>query len=213
MLSPDQPYAIERVILFIVQRDNPGTTEELAHSAGQQLHIPKADVLRHILSLQSNGCLQLTGIASSPASLRMYLSTDSALWYWLTVALAVTTATAIFLTPANAVPWVYVRHLLGTIFILWVPGYSFIKALFPSNSSADSAEKRLLTIERLALGLSMSLALVPMAGLVLNYTPWGVHPTSIVFILLTAALIFATVGIVREYYAQRARAKAEARTP
>jgi uncharacterized membrane protein len=143
----------------------------------------------------------------------MYLRTDHAVWYWLTAALTVTTAAALFLIPSNALPWVYVRHLLSTVFVLWVPGYAFIKALFPSTPSTDSTEKHLHTIERLALGLSMSLALVPMEGLVLNYTPWGIHTTSIVVSLLTAILLFATVGVVREYYAQRAQAQAEASIP
>jgi uncharacterized membrane protein len=35
-------------------------------------------------------------------------------------------------------------------------------------------------IERIALSLGMSIALVPIVGLLLNYTPWGIRLTPIV---------------------------------
>ena len=57
---------------------------------------------------------------------------------------------------------VYARYLLGSLFVLFLPGYTFIKALFPA--------KQLDSIERTALSIGMSLALVPMIGLLLNYT-------------------------------------------
>jgi uncharacterized membrane protein len=70
----------------------------------------------------------------------------------------------VFTVPEDAYPIVYLRYILGSIFILWLPGYTFIKALFP--------EKELDSIERIALSIGMSIALVPIIGLLLNYTPF-----------------------------------------
>jgi uncharacterized membrane protein len=50
----------------------------------------------------------------------------------------------------------------------------------------------------------MSLALVPIVGLLLNYTPWGIRQTPIVLSLLTLTVIFATTGILREHQAKTA---------
>ena len=58
------------------------------------------------------------------------------------------------------------------------------------------------TIERVALSLGMSLALVPIVGLILNYTPWGIRLTPITLSLLALTIVFATAAILREYQAK-----------
>ena len=113
----------------------------------------------------------------------------------------------IFVVPEDDFPLVYARYVLGAIFILWLPGYAFIKALFPQTlpfaralaHSLGTTEKNLDTIERVALSLGMSIALVPIVGLLLNYTPWGIRLTPIVLSLTTLTSAFATTAIAREY--------------
>jgi uncharacterized membrane protein len=102
---------------------------------------------------------------------------------------------------------VYLRYVLGAVFVLWLPGYAFIKALFPQNLPfakalarlSDTSEKELDAIERIALSLGMSIALVPIVGLLLNYTPWGIRLTPIVLSLLALTTILSTAGIIREH--------------
>jgi uncharacterized membrane protein len=48
----------------------------------------------------------------------------------------------------------------------------------------------------------MSIALVPIVGLILNYTPWGIRLTPITISLLALTLVFATMAVVREYLAK-----------
>jgi uncharacterized membrane protein len=43
----------------------------------------------------------------------------------------------------------------------------------------------------------MSLALTPIVGLILNYTPWGIRLTPIVLSLLALTIVFATAAIIR----------------
>ena len=85
----------------------------------------------------------------------------------------------------------YARYLLGSTFVLFFPGYTFIKALFQ--------EKELDNIERTAISLGMSIALVPIFVLILNYTPWGIRTTPVTLSLLALTTIFATAAIVREH--------------
>jgi uncharacterized membrane protein len=80
---------------------------------------------------------------------------------------------------------------MGTIFILFLPGYTFIKILFP--------KKELDNIERVALSIGMSLALVPITGLILNYTPWGIRTNPITISLLALTTSLATAAIIREH--------------
>jgi len=90
-----------------------------------------------------------------------------------------------------------VRYVLGAVFVLFLPGYSFIKTLFPT--------KELDNIERTALSIGTSIALVPIIGLLLNYTAWGIGTTSITLALLALTTILATASIVREYQAKLER--------
>lgn len=60
------------------------------------------------------------------------------------------------------------RIILGLFLILFFPGYTLIAALFPKKQSLDS-------IERIALSFGLSIAIVPLIGLILNYTPWGIR--------------------------------------
>jgi uncharacterized membrane protein len=47
-------------------------------------------------------------------------------------------------------------------------------ALFPKREKMGG-------IERIALSFGMSLAVVPLLGLILNYTPWGIRLESILY--------------------------------
>ena len=60
------------------------------------------------------------------------------------------------------------RQILGLVFILFLPGYAATAALFPENDQID-------TIERVALSFGLSIAIVPLIGLGLNFTPWGIR--------------------------------------
>jgi uncharacterized membrane protein len=67
--------------------------------------------------------------------------------------------------------------------VLFIPGYSLIAALFPGEKDID-------LIERVALSFGLSIAVVPLTGLVLNYTPWGIRldPILICISIITIGL-------------------------
>ena len=60
------------------------------------------------------------------------------------------------------------RQILGLVFVLFLPGYAATAALFPENEQIDA-------IERVALSFGLSIAIVPLIGLGLNFTPWGIR--------------------------------------
>ena len=191
---------ITETIIRIIKERKPQTVEQLVTLAKEKLQIPEKKILETILKLQNEEKISLTKqVPPTSPNLAAYLKTEQTLWYWITIALSVTTTAVVFTIPENFYPWVYIRHVLGTIFVLWLPGYTFIKALFPTELPIKTAEKSLDTIERIALSLGMSLALVPIVGLLLNYTPWGIRLTPIVLSLLALTVIFATAAIVREH--------------
>ncbi|ASJ10297.1 hypothetical protein A3L12_02790 [Thermococcus sp. P6] len=82
------------------------------------------------------------------------------------------------------------RKVLGLAFVLFFPGYAFITALFPERKELDN-------IERLALSFGLSIAIVPLIGLALNYTPWGIRLTPILVSLTAFNILFSIAGIYR----------------
>jgi len=194
--------ATETIIQIIKER-KPQTVEQLVTLAKEKLQISEREILETILQLQNEGKTSLTKQQSQTSlNLTAYLKTEQALWYWITLTLSAATTAVVFTIPENFYPWVYVRYVLGTIFVLWLPGYTFIKALFPAEPPIKTSEKTLDTIERVALSLGMSLALVPIVGLLLNYTPWGIRLTPIVLSLLALTVVFATAAVIREHQAK-----------
>jgi len=86
-----------------------------------------------------------------------------------------------------------VRIILGLPFILFFPGYALISALFPKRQSLDS-------MERVALGFGLSIAIVPLIGLILNYTPWGIRLYPILICLTVFILTMSVVAWMRRSY-------------
>lgn len=132
-------------------------------------------------------------------SMKTYIFSRKAPWFWIVIILAIATTITTFVVPENLIPFIYVRYILGTIFVLFLPGYAFIRALFLTSVPIKTSSENMNTIERLALGFGMSLILTPFVGLVLNYTPWGITLTSVTLSLLMLTLVFASVAIIREH--------------
>ncbi len=102
----------------------------------------------------------------------------------LLAAVILALATLVFtLTPLNDLP---VRIPLGLVMVLFVPGYTLIAALFPKIGDLEG-------IERIALSFGLSIAVVPLIGLALNYTPWGIRlvPVVISIVIFTIAMAAA----------------------
>jgi len=123
-------------------------------------------------------------------SLRKYILSLESLRFWAITALITLTVLIAFLQ-ANA-PLLYVRYVLGSIFVLYMPGSMLIEALYPKSGDLEN-------VERLALSIGLSLAIVPFIGLLLNYSPWGIElaPITISLALFTEAT--ASIALVRKH--------------
>lgn len=219
MTQESSQQTLKATILQITNDEKPETVDQLARQVHERLpSFSNKEILDAILNLQSEEKLYLAQTRFLPRNISGYMKTSSASWYWITVATTLAALVSVFLIPENAHPIVIVRYTLGAIFILWLPGYAFIKALFPQHlpfskglaHTLETSEKNIDTIETIALSFGMSLALVPIVGLLLNYTPWGIRLTPITLSLTALTLIFATAAIVRENQSRSAQSGSQA---
>ena len=85
------------------------------------------------------------------------------------------------------------RVILGLPFILFIPGYILIFALFPNKKTDTGID----IIERIALSFGLSIAVVPLIGLGLNYTAWGIRLEPILISLFIFVIGVGTIAIYR----------------
>ncbi len=119
-------------------------------------------------------------------------------WYVIVIFLEIITALAVLSISDDSYPLVYVRSGLGLIFLFFLPGFTFTKALFPTKNSATSSEDMFST-GRIALSIGLSMVLTIIVGLALYYTPLGISLTSIVPVFIILTIVFATVAVYREH--------------
>lgn len=82
--------------------------------------------------------------------------------------------------------------ILGLPFILFIPGYTLIFALFPTKQGESGINE----MERIGLSFGFSIAITSLLGLILNYTPWGIRLEPI---LLSLFLFTESFGIIALY--------------
>ena len=187
-----QSFEIEQNILNLVKTTDPETVEHLIVQVQRKYTLSTQEILYHIINLQNKEKLVLKNSATAILpSFKNYLLTKHCYWYWIVTVLSLLTTLLIFNILENTYPLLYVRYVLGIIFVLYLPGYTLIKALFTI--------KEIDSIERVTFSIGISLALVSIIGLFLNYTPWGIRLIPITISLLILTLTLATVALLQEY--------------
>jgi uncharacterized membrane protein len=126
-----------------------------------------------------------------------YLKSFQAWWFWSTFSIAIIYLIIVFWVPPFF-PLIVARQILAIILFFWLPGYMLIKLVFPKKRPKQSKEN-LKPWERSALSVGTSIALVPMIGLLLNYTPSGVTLAPILLSMVLIILSLSFGAILREY--------------
>jgi len=184
---------LRELITQRIRAESPRTVRDLFEIVRKRRPTLSEDEFIQIINeLKESKTLELQSPApqvnSYPAYLRIQ---DENVWFYLVVSAALATFLAIYVLPSTY-PLVILRWIVGSIFVLFLPGYVTIQALFPEGKELDN-------IERFALTVGLSLAITPLIGLLLNYTPWGIRLNPIVAALSIFTLGIAITGTFRKY--------------
>ena len=151
--------------------------------------LTEAEATDLIWGLVDRGEADVEDIPPATKSVREYLRFwERNLTLYLSLTVSLGTLLVVYALPDDF-PLVVFRWVLGSVFVLFIPGYVAVEALFPKGRELDG-------IERLALSVGLSLALVPFVGLLLNYAPWGIRldPIMISLTILTAGLTLVALA-------------------
>jgi uncharacterized membrane protein len=98
--------------------------------------------------------------------------------------------TILLVVVITLLPSTIARTILGLPFLLFFPGYILMAALFPRKGSLGG-------VERVAFSFGVSIAVAPLIGLILNYTPWGIRLYPILISLAVFSLAASCVAWYR----------------
>lgn len=126
------------------------------------------------------------------------------------VILVIATGVTVFAPIVSETP---LRIILGIPFVLFSSGYTFIAALFPERgpSPEQAEETKFLDrmypgrnagidgIERIALSFGLSIAIAPLIGLILNFTPFGIRLVPVFLGIGGFTIVVAIAATVRRW--------------
>jgi len=97
----------------------------------------------------------------------------------------------LLLFPVVAFTTSTLRIILALPLALFFPGYTLLSALFPRREDLDS-------FRRMVFSVGLSIVVLPLIGLALNYTPWGIEPFPILVSLFLFILITSSIAWYRQ---------------
>lgn len=168
--------------------ENP-TLSELVNTLVKDKGLKFKEAAKTVYVLWKRGELELSE-TNPPTRLASYAFHLENLWFWALTALVAFTFAAVFLINTSSL--LYLRYSLGGVFILFLPGATLIAALYPRSGEMDE-------LERLALSIGLSLAIVPLVGLALNYTPWGITLPPIMVSLSFFSEAMGAAAFIRKF--------------
>ncbi len=183
---------LNELIINFVREQKPNTVEKLTEMMLNRYPFSEEQIIEHVSVLHSEGKISLKETKDAfPSSFLSFILSDRSAWFWILAILTFSTIVLVPLIPENAFPFVYARYILGLLYVLFLPGYCFIRAFF--------MQRELEYLEQIVLSLGLSIVFVFLIGLLLNYLPWGITLIPIVLSLSTIALLFSIIALIREY--------------
>jgi len=165
------------------------TLSELVEALSRERGLRLEEAAKEVFMAWKKGRIDLVE-PTPPRTILSYTMALRSLWFFAVTALVL--ITVFIVLSISRPPLVYIRYVLGSIFVLYLPGAMLIEALYPRGEDLEP-------LERLALSIGLSLAVVPLIGLVLNYTPWGIRLVPVLISLAIFTESMAVLALTRKY--------------
>ena len=122
-------------------------------------------------------------------SLGQYIVSPYSLWFWAAILSTVISFALVIVTSGIVI---YLRYVFASLLVLFLPGFSLVQLLYAKRMAIDD-------LTRISLSIGLSLTLVPLTGLVLNYTPFGIRLVPVGFSLSLLTITFLFLGMWRRH--------------
>ena len=181
---------LEKEVIDIIKSRNPSSIEELSTIISADSHLSKDEAIKLLITMEDKGIIRFSEIEKKPPEELSDYIRKNGVWYLVTVTLATISSLSVMLFTNQFSTTVFIRYILGSILVLFLPGYSFMRNLFVGSSIG--------MMKGLLLSVGISLMITSVIGLALNYITGGISMMSLVILLFLVVLISSTIGFVRE---------------
>lgn len=165
---------MNQLIVETIKEEHPKNVEELVEIVCRKNSaFSKSNVLKHVKKLEAEGKVTLV---KEPVP-------KKGLWFWIIVALTVTTNILVFQISEQSI-LLPIRWVIGYLFCFFIPGYCAIKLLFP--------KRELDAVETVIFSVALSLAIIPLVGLVVNFV---IGSIALPFIMFSLSLLVFTLAL------------------
>lgn len=200
--AASQTSKIKTTILAVINNSHPENVNQLIEIVRQQTKASAKEITNELIDLETENKLTFRSSTKTfNVKTKKFYSLKNTSWYWITLTLIGTSIVFFSLSNLNVnTPYLsYLRLLFGFTFVLFLPGYTLVKMLFGSKMLYSTLNKTDY-VELAGLSIGLSTILVPIIGLVLNYTPWGITLETLVITLAALTGIFATSALLKELF-------------
>ncbi|MFX1293615.1 MAG: DUF1616 domain-containing protein [Promethearchaeota archaeon] len=193
---------LEGDLLKLFKEKKDQTADQIIQLIMENYSLDKELILKTIKKLFKEGKIELKEpihAEASPQSLKEFIFHSMNYDLWLCVLLVIITIPIALFIPENAfesgdglsIFFGVVRLIIGTIFVVFLPGYAVFTMLWPTSEKED--------LTRFGIAFGLSLVIVPILGLILNFTPLGLTFISILIIITLFTLIILCITFIRRY--------------
>ena len=190
--------SLESLAQKVIRENHPRTVGQLAQGMKKLAIVDDDDLVIIIKRMAHEGSIKLARPDYSHETLIDYFLTPTLSdWFW--VSCLITVLTVLFLRFApNLSSLVILRWALGSIFVLYLPGYALMRFLLPNRSEMDATEKYTLNVVA-------SFTVTALLGVFLEFAEVGLTLLSVTTSVAVFALFFITVAAIRDHQQLRTR--------
>lgn len=171
MQAKKEETILNQLILDTIKKENPKNVEELVEILHKKSsEFSKSIILKHIKKLEEEEKVILTE-ETAP---------KKGLWFWPIIAVTIIANILVFQVSEQSV-LMPLRWVVGHLFCFFIPGYCAVKVLFP--------KKQLDIVETMLINIALSLAIISLVGLTVNFVIGSITLQPIMFSL--SLLVFA----------------------
>ena len=190
---------IKEIRLQSIEGDHPETISQQRVLIEPKIPVNMPSITQSIIQLEQEEKIKPNETNLTPQAslnLRSFLKKNSN-DYWITVVLTLVSVITVFIFQDAAQS--YLRYSMGLLLALCLPGYSLVRALFPPKTLQFEKQSSLDWLLTAAFSIVLSIVLVSVVGLVLDFSPWGLDLKSLTLSLSSLTFLFATVAMLRRY--------------
>lgn len=184
--------AVERQIIDIVKSGHAPKGSELVEIIVNELKINEEDAINLLFELEDKEKIIFVDINNNiPDNLQEYVLSSYAYWYWAVITVSLLSVFSVFFLPTDISNLNYVRYVFGSVYVLFLPGYCIYKIIYLGEEVS--------TTKLILFSIGISVSLISILGLIMNYSPWGLHQAPLVIIEFLLILTLSSIGIIREH--------------